>query len=339
MSDPILTTEKVKWRDIYSKIISLLTEAGWEDVSSNSATDGNIMHSNGESGDMDLFLGFSKDAGGTDKHPFGSSVSATIIYVKLIYDYRPGVSGKSGTYDSRRNEIWRPILRPFGDTSWMSLDSDVYMHYHVNKNRILCYFEPITRYIYNASNVGNINLQFCSIQSPQFFTFGYQDSSLIKGTKSSSVIFACTSVINFATINYSMKYSALACSYASTVSSDAIYLQSYSFNVPREGTLDGGVPLLPILLGTEADGLLCCVDGLKVLSYNDNFTQDPSYSYNERFIADGDVVKLNNKLYRAYVYYHLWAVNVPKPSSGAFQIGILRINNVLGSVVFFRRVK
>lgn len=336
MSDPILTTEKVKLYDIYSKIISLLTEAGWEDVSSNPATDGNIMHSKGESGDMDLFLGFSKDAGGTDTNPFGSSTTADCIYIKLIYDYRPGASGKSGTYDSRRNETWKKLIKPFNNRGIMSLDDEIYMHYNVNKNRILCYFEPLEKYKLDKTTTNNpTNYQLLNINSPYFFTFGYQDGSLIKGTKSSSVIFAHTNGYDEA---YSRDKCALACSYATTVSSDAIYVQSYSFNATKEGTLDRKVPMLPIWLGTDKEGLLCSVDGIKVINYNSDFARGGRYL--ERFISDDDIVTLSNKSYKACaVYFSSGQVSMAPVVGNYYQLGILRINSLIGDTIFFRRIK
>ena len=336
MSDPILTTEKVKLYDIYSKIISLLTEAGWEDVSSNPAIDGNIMHSKGESGDMDLFLGFSKDAGGTDTNPFGSSTTADCIYIKLIYDYRPGASGKSGTYDSRRNETWKKLIKPFNNRGIVSLDDEIYMHYNVNKNRILCYFEPLEKYKLDKTTTNNpTHLQLYNINSLYFFTFGYQDGSIIKGTKSSSVIFAHTNSYDKV---YSRDKCALACSYATTVSSDAIYVKSYSFNATKEGTLDKKVPMLPIWLGTAEEGLLCSVDGIKVISYDADFAQADRGL--ERFISDDDIVTLSNKSYKACAVYIM--AGLPTTSTtinNYYQLGILRINGVVGDTIFFRRIK
>ena len=336
MSDPILTTEKVKLYDIYSKIISLLTEAGWEDVSSNSATDGNIMHSKGESGDMDLFLGFSKDAGGTDTNPFGSSTTTDCIYIKLIYDYRPSASGKSGTYDSRRNETWKNLIKPFNNRGIVSLDDEIYMHYNVNKNRILCYFEPLEKYKLDPTTTSNpTHLQLHNINSPYFFTFGYQDGSLIKGTKSSSVIFAHTNPYDG---EYSRDRCALACSYATTVSSDAIYVKSYSFNATKEGTLDKKVPMLPIWLGTADEGLLCSVDGIKVINYNADFVQADRGL--ERFISDDDIVTLSNKSYKACaVYYQVGVPTTSATINNYCQFGILRINGAVGDTIFFRRIK
>ena len=336
MSDPILTTEKVKLYDIYSKILSLLTEAGWEDVSSNPATDGNIMHSKGESGDMDLFLGLSKDAGGTDTNPFGSSTTADCIYIKLIYDYRPGASGKSGTYDSRRNETWKKLIKPFNDRGIVGLDDEIYMHYNVNKNRILCYFEPLEKYKLDKTTTNNpTRSQLENINSPYFFTFGYQDGSLIKGTKSSSVIFAHTRMYDGA---YSRVKCALACSYATTVSSDAIYVKSYSFNATKEGTLDKKVPMLPIWLGTAEEGLLCSVDGIKVINYDADFTQGDRGL--ERFISDDDIVTLSNKSYKACAAYIMAGLSTNTAMiSNYYQLGILRINGLIGDTIFFRRIK
>lgn len=336
MSDPILTTEKVKLSDIYSKIILLLTEAGWEDVSSNSATDGNIMYSKGESGDMDLFLGFSKDAGGTVDNPFGSLTAADCIYIKLIYDYLPGARGKSGTYDSRRNETWKKLIKPFNDRGIVSLDDEIYMHYNVNKNRILCYFEPLEKYKLDETATKNpTHVQLLNINSPYFFTFGYQDGSLIKGTKSSGVIFAHTNQYNTA---YDDVNCALACSHISTVSPDAIYVQSYSFNASKEGTLDRKVPMLPIWLGTATEGLLCSVDGIKVINYYADYNGFDRGL--ERFIADGDIVKLGNKSYKACTIYKAYSSAHGDISVGKYgQLGILRINGMVGDTVVFRRIE
>ena len=330
MSDPILTTERVKLYDIYPKIISLLTQAGWKDVSSNVGKDGNVMYSKGESGDMDLFLGFSKDAGGTDTSPFGSSKTADGIYVKLIYNYTPGATGTGGTYDRRRNETWKKLIFPFSNRGIISLDDELYMHYHVNKNRIVCYFEPLEHYKIEPSK--NDIPQSNYIIYPYFFTFGYQDDSLVKGTKSSCVIFADN--------NYSSGANssplALMCSYSSYVTSDAIQINIYSFNCIREGTLDGKAPMLPLYAYTTGEGIISKIDGIMTMQHTapwKPYGQAPI----ESFIATGDIVANNNKKYKVLRRYSI--CNSADSGYSYFSHGILVSNSYGGYTTFFRRIE
>ena len=56
MSDIIFTHMQVQKSDIYDTIISLLKGAGWQDISSSSANDFNVMYSKGIDGDKELYF-------------------------------------------------------------------------------------------------------------------------------------------------------------------------------------------------------------------------------------------------------------------------------------------
>jgi hypothetical protein len=97
---PVLTESFMTKGQIYDFLIQKLINAGWQDVASNPASEGNIMFSPGEAGDTEIFIQFLPYR--MDYTPESADVRYTDkihISARLGAGYVPGAPGVSGTWD------------------------------------------------------------------------------------------------------------------------------------------------------------------------------------------------------------------------------------------------
>ncbi|AEO93630.1 virion structural protein [Bacillus phage G] len=137
MADAIFSKGTCKKKEILTTMITLMKAAGWNDISSNPATDFFIMHSKGESGDKDLFIQF-RHGSTSNTNPIDTTDYNAASF-RLISEYTPGAQGVAGTFE-RPSESWRNFY--VAPTTTL-INSEVMMtyYYHVNKNRIIFIIE------------------------------------------------------------------------------------------------------------------------------------------------------------------------------------------------------
>lgn len=119
---------------VYPTIISLLQSAGWVNVSSNPATDFDVMQS--EFDDKKLVIQMRPTNISNTNNTTTSDQPA--MSFRMIEGYVPGVPGSAGIFD-RPAEIWRVIHNaPIGTTTTtISRNTPVTILYNVNKRRLI----------------------------------------------------------------------------------------------------------------------------------------------------------------------------------------------------------
>lgn len=150
MADIIFSTGTCKKKDVLNTMVNLMKAAGWNNVSSNPATDFIVMNSKGEAGDKDLFIQFR-----SSNISNANSIESTdynVASFRLIGSYVPGAPGVSGIFE-RTTEAWRNL---YVVPSTTTVNSEVMLNYHysVDKNRIIFIIEtpesinfaPVTHY-------------------------------------------------------------------------------------------------------------------------------------------------------------------------------------------------
>lgn len=92
LKGPILVNRNA----IFDKIIELMIEAGWENISSNKDTDYFVMQSKNAWNNEDLYV---------QLDPYSQVTSTTsVIRARCLLDYTPGENGASGTFNETRVE-------------------------------------------------------------------------------------------------------------------------------------------------------------------------------------------------------------------------------------------
>ena len=151
MADAIFTPGTCLKKELYQTIINAFLAAGWQNVSSNPATDFDVLTSPGEDGDKSLTIQLRPTNTSN-----GNSVITTdnnVCSYRLIESYTPGSPGSAGTF-GRPSEAWNNLyIVP--STSAVSMDTPMTYWLHVNKNRLIIVIEtppatgigPVTHFI------------------------------------------------------------------------------------------------------------------------------------------------------------------------------------------------
>lgn len=151
MADYIFTSGTVQKNQVYQKIIDSFISAGWTNISSNPATDFDVLKSVGEAGDKNLIIQL-RPGNATNVNPI-TTTDYNVMSYRLIGDYTPGAPGVAGT-TTRSAEAWTLLyIIPTATTVPQTTIMTYYMH--VNKNRLIISLEtppavgqaPIVHYI------------------------------------------------------------------------------------------------------------------------------------------------------------------------------------------------
>lgn len=119
--------------EISSKMVELMTAAGWKNISSNPTTDFIVMHSKGEAGDKDLVFQF-RPLSTTNTNPVESTLHNIMSY-RLINGYTPSeIPDTAGTFE-RPSEAWR--LMHIAQGSSIDPSVELVLWYTVNKDRAI----------------------------------------------------------------------------------------------------------------------------------------------------------------------------------------------------------
>jgi len=150
LADIIFSTGTCKKKEILTTMIELMKAAGWQNVSSNPATDFFVMHSKGESGDKNLYMQF-RNGNVTNANPIDTTDYNVASY-RLVGGYTPGSPGTAGVFQ-KATEAWR-VFYVAPTTTVINNEVEMTYYYHVNKNRIIFVletpislgFSPVTHY-------------------------------------------------------------------------------------------------------------------------------------------------------------------------------------------------
>lgn len=128
----IFSEDKCLKSELPNKIVQLMESTGWENVSSNYATDYYVMQSNGEQGDKDLFFQFRPLAvNGTGEI---TTTTAFVMSYRLINGYTPSETVDTAGVFERPSEAWKIMNITAG-----AVDPSVELNlwYSVNKDRLI----------------------------------------------------------------------------------------------------------------------------------------------------------------------------------------------------------
>lgn len=230
MSNVIFTKDTVTKAQLYTKIKTLLTATGWQNVSSKPVTDFDVLTSAGETGDKQLVLQLSDIYNGNS---LGSTTSQYLM-IRTPYSYIPGTAGAAGTF-GRPADTWMN-LQVFDTAVGPDIQCDLY--YHVNKNRIIFAVEPP-----RTSGI-----------SPQVVYMGLSDESYINEIKSDGVMVASTRFPASKVVWMTSK--------PKEKTNDGYYLSTYELPVFREDTGDNTRVLFKMIVGNASEGVRCALDNV-----------------------------------------------------------------------------
>lgn len=135
MTDVIFKTEQVTRKSWYNRIIQLMIEAGWQNLSSRQA-DNQVMFSSGENGKDNLLIQLRASDNATVEHENGIPYLArtqSYISFRLLEGYTPGgSSGSAGTFKTKYS-FYLSLVMPYN----FNLDQTFTLRYHCNKNRCI----------------------------------------------------------------------------------------------------------------------------------------------------------------------------------------------------------
>lgn len=266
---------EMKKKKFYSWLKQTLEDAGWENVSSRPSTDFDVFHSKGESGEDELFFQMKEYAGASSTSTLSAS-GERFFDVKLLMNYTPGEPGSAGILE-RSNETFRRLQISIAT---ISTESDMTVHYHVNKNRIIVMTEfPVGL---NSDSV--------------LFMIGKPDEHLSKNYSDGSMMIFTTTSYNGIAIAVDEADSTRRGSYA------LVTLE----NLPARAKNNAGINFISELaVGSNSEGVKALVDGVYVMpseyDYNTNANRGDVF-----FDEEGDKYQLFYLATRtgsAYSYY------------------------------------
>jgi hypothetical protein len=145
---------------LFANIKNILISGGWTDISSNPATDFMVFQSSGESGNQNLVFQL------RDTNTSNTNSVSTTDYaqgsIRFISTYTPAGAGQAGTF-GRAAEVWKPFpTASYSSTAVSSPSSTINYRYHVNKNRLIIYFEYPIPYAPSFQYIGIPDIQYAS---------------------------------------------------------------------------------------------------------------------------------------------------------------------------------
>lgn len=178
----IFTSEQVTYGDFYAWFKAKLVAAGWENITSNYATDGDVWHSTGESGTKNYY--FKTAAPGVSNALYEGGMLAR-PYLK----YTPGASGvfvgDGGSSISGYETLFK-LAFPITASGQMSyrppLDALYTVYFSINKDRAILTLTLPEGYFTNPNYSGwsgRSNLWY--IGAPELYSTSEQDSESSKG--------------------------------------------------------------------------------------------------------------------------------------------------------------
>jgi hypothetical protein len=177
-TDYIFTPGTCLKKDFYGVLTNALIGAGWTNVTSNYATDGDVFTSTGNNGDKALIINLRKVSHGGDNDV--TTTVGVIMSIRFPTSYTPGEPGVSGTFV--RTGLWRQFsLAPINATSVAlggtgALDMEYNYKLYVDKNKFIVSVEyPL------ATNLG-----------PVLSYVGLPDSNYTDDSANRGIVYAAT---------------------------------------------------------------------------------------------------------------------------------------------------
>ena len=122
--------ESIKKLNLTSRIVEVMTEAGWEDITSLPSVDGHVLHSKGEDGLQEITFQISDSYSRAAAYNV-STTSYRYGSIRLLKSYTPGPAGKAGLADPP-SHYWQYVSYMYR----AGLENmDLNLYYNANKDR------------------------------------------------------------------------------------------------------------------------------------------------------------------------------------------------------------
>lgn len=159
MAEAIFQTGTTTKGNLIQTIKNLMVSAGWQDISSNAATDFIVMYSRGESGDKDLVFQMRENNASASQNI--TSTDYGTASVRFVATYTPGTPGSAGTF-GRAAIAWQNMNLGGETTALFPPATAVTYRYHVNKNRLIILIEYANASPSGYIHIGIPDIQYCS---------------------------------------------------------------------------------------------------------------------------------------------------------------------------------
>lgn len=309
----IFSTEQVAYGDFYAWFKAKLVAAGWENITSNYATDGDVWHSTGESGTKNYYFS-----------SFVPNTSAGMV-VKPYLKYTPGNPGSPGVFlgnpnVSGHNVTYDGLALPITGTSTLPPDSaSLTVSYSINKQRIIIAFTLAEGFFTqtNGSSAGMYGKStLWHIGAPELYSTSDNDLDSAKGL----IIYGTKVYAAGGSNNYFNNYAQIYRSYTSDTN-----IGPYNENTYY--TLDANTLFRPRPISTGAFTLLDIIAGGPnegtFLKLNDIFMVPEVTLGSSQGLYDGDLLTDGEYTYKVVL------VQIPgfrvHPFSGATNIYAIRV--------------
>ena len=224
--------------DYQEFIVSSMIAAGWVDVSSSKAKDGYVLHSSGEDGTLDMYVGIKT---------YKTDVAHTsYIRISMGMKYTPGATGTAGTWSVSMSDgygVRNVYTEDQSESSRFTNYEPLPTYYSVNKDRAIFVRSHETYQFRSGTGDMYGSTGILGIGKPILYykPVGGRCMSLW-GT-------GCSSLLNAAVVM------------ASTPGSDtggAVQIGTFDtlYNMPRHSPDDTAVPLSKVYFGDATNGIM-----------------------------------------------------------------------------------
>lgn len=243
MKNKVFIKHELKKKDFYKWLKQTLEDNGWENISSKPSTDFDVFYSKGESGNDELYFQMKEYAASSVNSTLSGS-SERFFDVKPLKGYTPGAPGNPGVLD-RSDESFIRLQISIGE---IQMNSDMTVHYNVNKNRIIIVTEfPIT---INEDSV--------------IFMIGKPDEHLSK-------YYSNGSMIVFSSTSYNRIASGLE--EADSTNKAAYSLNTIELMMPKVKNSSGVNFMSELAVGNNSEGIKALIEGVYVLTGDFNLNK------------------------------------------------------------------
>ncbi len=112
-----------------------MLESGWQNISSRTSTDYDVMFSNGEDGKKEIYFQIRDIASvSTNSIASFSNSNSRFFSMRLSGKYLPGSSGVSGTF-AKNNDTWKAVIVTY--QSEILPNQPIELYYICNKDRLI----------------------------------------------------------------------------------------------------------------------------------------------------------------------------------------------------------
>jgi hypothetical protein len=267
-TDYVFKTGTCLKSELYGKMIDALKAAGWEDISSNPATDFVVLHSKGNTGDKNLILNL-RPGNTSNANPVDTTDYCQMSY-RLQNSYTPGASGAAGTFG-------RPSL------AWTAL----YIVPAAAAATILGASTTLNYYVYADASKVILMVQYPSATGylPMLIYLGEPDTLYTPESDGRGILAAMSA--NNPTGNNTVQI----CDNPDQMASAAApyVLTVYALLAPGDPNADSKSFLSSVYYGSAAEGYRGKLDGVKLV-----------YFSGSNFVT-GDTITVGREVYTVFI--------------------------------------